>query len=75
MSSKVLDEDILNYISLSDYNDKYNSLKTGESLVIYQDKKIRIRLNKVGKRVFLVKTIFGDEGIDKIAKNILLIQA
>lgn len=75
MEDITIDKEILKYISREKYLEVYYGLGDREHRVIYEANQLRISLTKVGKRVFTVKTYFGDKPIEEIVKNMMLIQA
>lgn len=75
MKDITIDEEILDYVSKEVYQKTYYQLKNGENKILYEDKKIRISLIKTKKRVFAVKTHYGDMPIEEVVRNMMLIQA
>lgn len=75
MKNLTIDKEVLKYVSREDYLEVYNSLKDKEYKILYQADKIRISLAKRGKRIFTVKTHYGNMPIEEVVKNMMLIQA
>lgn len=74
MKEVEINQDVLEHVLEAEYMEVYNSLQDGESKKIYQDQKMRIRLTRIGKRIFTVRTYFGDKPIEEIYKNVFKVQ-
>ena len=70
-----VDDEIFKYILFDDYKKICDEITSGGNKIIYEDIKVRVRVRKIGKRIFTIKTKFEEKSIDEIVKNILLVQA
>lgn len=69
-----INQDVFNYISKNEYIKIYKDLQDGDNKKIYESKELRIRVSKIGNKVFIVKTYFGDKPIEEIYKNVFKVQ-
>lgn len=67
-------EEVLKYISKELYNEESKKLKSGQTKIIYQDEKRKVKLMKHGRSVYNIIVNYGNMPIEEVAKN-LLVQA
>lgn len=72
----VFKETYSKYVSREVWNEECNNLRDGESKILYFDRKekVRVRISKVGKKIFTVKTSFGDMDIRECVRNMIIKQ-
>ncbi len=63
--------DIYNFVEKEVVLKEKKSLKSGQTVIIYEDKQIKIKLMKRGRKVFTVIVNYGDESIENIARNLV----
>lgn len=71
----LVDEKIFKYVSREEYRRALKFLKTGESKVIYYDGHIKIRIIKLERKVYTLISEYGNEPIDEIVRNMIIVQA
>jgi hypothetical protein len=70
-----IDDEVFNYILFDEYKKICDEISIGTNKVIYEDKNIRVRVRKIGKKIFTIKMNFEEISIDEVVKNIILVQA
>ncbi|MGL4762956.1 MAG: hypothetical protein ACRCWG_16155 [Sarcina sp.] len=70
-------EEYSKYISREMWQKECLNLKDGDNKVLYFNpkEKVRLRISKIGKKVYTVKTTFGDMDIRECVRNMIVKQA
>lgn len=63
---------VYDFISIDEVNKAKKSLKSGQTIVIFQDEQRKIKLTKSGRRVYTVIVNYGDKAIENIANDLLV---
>lgn len=71
----LVNEEVFKYVRREEYKRTLKLLKNGESKVIYYDGHIKIRVVKLERRAYTLITEYGDESIDEIVRNMIIVQA
>lgn len=66
--------EVLKYITIETYKKEKKLIKDGETKVIYENDKLRIKLMREGKKVYNVIIRYGTRPIQDIVREILLVQ-
>ena len=64
----------MKYISIEAYEKEKKLIKDGETKVIYQNDKLKIKLMREGKKVYTIIVTYGTRPIQDIVKDMLLEQ-
>ena len=69
-------EEYSKYISKEVWQKECENLEEGQNKVLYfnQKDKVRLRITKIGKKVFTVRTTFGDMDIRECVRNMMIKQ-
>lgn len=67
-------EEIFRFISREEYDREAKQLKSGESKIIYEKDKRKIKIIKQGRSIYNIIVNYGNTPIEQVAKK-LLVQA